>query len=148
MNKYERAARALEDDPIEALAHLIVSLLRDGERRWVRLTHPTFTLEVRLDPSGTPTLVAPHHHPEEARLAALHALNHAVQTASDGRTSLLGLVQAYDARDWLGMPALRVLMRANTLPGGRALRRRPRTAGHLRLAGSDTESADALLVAP
>jgi len=151
MNKFQRAMFAFTEQPVAALSVSILGLLRDGERRWVRLTHPGFTLEIRLDATGKPLMLGNYQQPDEDRAGAVEALDGAVRVASEGRSGLVDLMNACQSEDWLGIYALRALLRTGLVEGGRHpfSLRSPRPPTNLRLVEKNATREDTdTLVAP
>lgn len=150
MNKYLRATAALRSDPMGTLSQINVCLVNENRKIWSRLVHPKFTLEVRVSGDSPPELVAPSYEPQEDRDGVVTALEDALRAASDGRSGLLDLFEAYRPEDWTGICTLRLLLRAGVVRGGA---RRPASQchlrrDHLRLVVGDTQSDKAARVGP
>jgi hypothetical protein len=141
MNKYLRAAAALRSDPMGTLSQMNVCLVSENGKIWSRLTHPKFTLEVRVSRGSPPQLIAPSHEPQEDRDGVVTALDEALRDASERRSGLTDLFEAYRPEDWTGICALRLLLRAGVLYGGARLPagHRNRASGHLRLVMGETQ---------
>ena len=108
LDKYARATHALNGAPIETLRDTLCAL-HDPEKRLTRFCHPLFTLDVRLDKDGAPSLVTPWSVSEGSRTGTLQALQAAIEEASDGEVKLVDLMHSLTVQP-CGQDVLRSLL--------------------------------------
>jgi hypothetical protein len=130
MNKYERAVELMRGNPLGTLGETMCCVTKD-EPRWMRLIHPTFTLDLRLDTQGRPQLVAPAYLvSDEERMVILTAVEQAIRAVSDEEVGLYEIMSSIQTST-KGLDVLRCLMPLRVVRG--SLLRRTRNPSPPRL---------------
>jgi hypothetical protein len=133
MNKYERAVELMQGNPLGTLGETVCCVTKD-EPRWMRLIHPTFTLDLRLDAQGNPQLVAPAYLvSEEERIVILAAVEQAIRFVSDGEVGLCAFMASIQISTQ-GLDVLRSLMPLRVVHGSLLQRVRNPNPPSLRVA--------------
>jgi hypothetical protein len=133
MNKYERAVELMQGNPLGTLGETVCCVTKD-EPRWMRLIHPTFTLDLRLDAQGNPQLVAPAYLvSEEERIVILAAVEQAIRFVSDGEIGLCAFMASIQISTQ-GLDVLRSLMPLRVVHGSLLQRVRNPNPPSLRVA--------------
>ena len=133
MNKYERAVELMQGNPLGTLGETMCCVTKD-EPRWMRLIHPTFTLDLRLDAQGNPQLVAPAYLvSEEERIVILAAVEQAIRFVSDDEVGLCGIMSSIQTST-KGLDVLRCLMPLRVVHGSLLRRGRNPNPPSLRVA--------------
>ena len=126
----DRAKQALNDESMLTLRDTLCAL-HDLKKRHVRLCHPSWTLDVRLDVEGKPEAMTHWSVPVQQRKAVLDALEVALGVASDEEVSLLDLLTHLQQQPY-GQPVLRCLLPLRVRQG-HAQGRRSHDRSHLHL---------------